>query len=362
MRCIGRRAILIGFGAALLLRPALAGSPKFEVDPSWPQALPGNWIIGTIGGITVDAQDHIWINQRPSSLDAREQRAATAPNVECCVPAPPVIEFDQAGKVVRGWGGDGPDYNWGNDGHGIHVDYNNFVWVGDNSPDTGGHIYKFTRDGKFVMRIGKPGKATGSNDTEHLGRPADMVVDPTTNELLVADGYGNKRIIVFDAVTGVYKRHWGAYGKVPSDEKVEWDPKGPPPQQFTNPVHCITLTNDGLVLVCDRQHNRMQMFRKDGTFVREIFVLKESYPGTIGSIVKWPDPAQTYLLVVDDPNGRFHIVNRADGNLVGSFGRVGHQLGEFYNLHFIAIDSRGNVYSAEVQGKRVQKFRNLGGL
>ena len=191
--------------------------PKFEVDPSWPRTLPNNWIIGTIGGITVDAQDHIWINQRPSALDAREKRASTAPNVKCCVPAPPVIEFDQDGKVVQGWGGDGPGYTWGNDGHGIHVDHNNFVWVGDNI-ETGGHIFKFTRDGKFVMRIGKPGTPSGSNDTEHLGRPADMVVDRETNELFVADGYGNKRVIVFDATTGAYKRHWGAYGNRPSDD------------------------------------------------------------------------------------------------------------------------------------------------
>src|SRR5215831_3368499 len=348
--------------AAALLQPAQAEGPQFAVDPSWPQPLPEKWIIGTIGGITVDARDHIWINQRPSALDAREKRASTDSNVKCCVPAPPVIEFDQTGKVVQGWGGDGPDYKWGNDGHGIHVDYNNFVWVGDNNADTGGHIYKFTRDGKFVMRIGKPGKATGSNDIEHLGRPADMVVDPATNELFVADGYGNKRVIVFDAATGAYKRHWGAYGKPPSDEKIEWDPKGPPPQQFGNPVHCITITKDGLVLVCDRSHNRMQMFRKDGTFVREISVLKDSAPGTIGSIAKWPDANETYLLVVDDPNGQFHMINRADGKLLASYGRVGHQLGEFYNLHFIGIDSKGNVYSAEVQGKRVQKFRNLGGL
>jgi DNA-binding beta-propeller fold protein YncE len=223
--------------------------------------------------------------------------------VKCCVPAPPVIEFDQAGKVVQGWGGDGPGYKWGNDGHGIHVDHNNFVWVGDNV-DTGGHIFKFTRDGKFVMRIGQPGTPAGSNDTAHLGRPADMVVDRETNELFVADGYGNHRVIVFDAATGAYKRHWGAYGKPPTDEKITWDPKGPPPQQFGNPVHCITITNDGLVLVCDRSHNRMQMFRKDGTFVREISVLNESaYPAR-----------------------------------------------------------KGNVYSAEVQGKRVQKFRNLGRL
>jgi hypothetical protein len=346
----------------LMLDPASAQTvPKFEIDPSWPRTLPNNWIIGTIGGITVDAQDHIWINQRPSALDAREKRASTAPNVKCCVPAPPVIEFDQDGKVVQGWGGDGAGYTWGNDGHGIHVDHNNFVWVGDNV-ETGGHIFKFTRDGKFVMRIGKPGTPGGSNDTEHLGRPADMVVDRETNELFVADGYGNKRVIVFDATTGAYKRHWGAYGNRPSDDKVNWDFKGPPPQQFTNPVHCITITIDGLVVVCDRQHNRMQFFRKDGTFVRETFVLKDSYPGTIGSIVKWPDAAQTYLLVVDDPNGQFHVVNRVSGEVVNSVGRVGHQLGEFYNLHFIGIDSKGNVYSAEVQGKRVQKFRNVGGL
>jgi hypothetical protein len=192
-----------------------------------------------------------------------------------------------------------------------------------------------------------------------------MVVDRETNELFVADGYGNKRVIVFDAATGAYKRHWGAYGKPPSDEKeASWDQRSsaPPPTNFTNPVHCITITVDGLVVVCDRQHNRMQFFRKDGTFVREIFVLKESYPGTIGSIVKWPDAMQSYLLVVDDPNGQFHVVNRTSGEVVNSIGRVGHQLGEFYNLHFIGIDSKGNVYSAEVQGKRVQKFRNLGGL
>ena len=361
-----RTIALIGLIALAMVRPAqTADTFKFQVDPSWPKTLPNQWIFGQIGGIFVDAQDHIWINQRPGTLDAREKRASTAPNVKCCVPAPPVIEFDPAGKVVQGWGGDGPNYKWGNDGHGIHVDHNNFVWVGDNNEDTGGHIYKFTRDGKFVMRIGKPGKAAGSNDTEHLGRPADMVVDRETNELFVADGYGNKRVIVFDAATGAYKRHWGAYGKPPSDEKeTSWDqrPDAPPPPRFTNQVHCITITKDGLVLVCDRQHNRMQMFRKDGTFVREFFVLKESYPGTIGSIVMWPDASQSYLFVVDDPNGQFHAINRADGKLVGSWGRVGHQVGEFYNLHFIGIDSKGNIYSAEVQGKRVQKFRNVGGL
>src|SRR5258708_35030543 len=206
---IGRRIALIGFAAAALLQPVIAAGvaaepPKFQVDPTWPLTLPDNWIIGTIGGITVDAQDHIWINQRPSSLDAREKRASTASNVKCCVPAPPVIEFDQAGKVVQGWGGDGPGYKWGDDGHGIHVDHNNFVWVADNIA-TGGHIFKFTRDGKFVLRIGKPGAPTGSNDTQHLRRPADMVVDPETHVLFFADGIGTKLLNVFDAATRAHK-------------------------------------------------------------------------------------------------------------------------------------------------------------
>src|SRR5258707_8336421 len=171
MSCPGYRIALIGAVAAALLRPALAEPPKFAVDPSWPQTLPGNWIIGTIGGIFVDSQDHIWINQRRSSLDAREKRASTATNVICCEPAPPVIEFDQEGKVVQGWGGDGPDHTWGNDGHGIFVDHNNFVWVGDNI-ETGGHIYKFTPDGKFGMRLGKPRPPRGADDNQHIQPPA----------------------------------------------------------------------------------------------------------------------------------------------------------------------------------------------
>src|ERR1700674_2169873 len=155
MARIGRRLAFIGFIAGALLQPALAEPPKFQVDPTWPQTLPSNWIIGTIGGIFVDAQDHIWINQRPSSLDAREKRASTATNVICCVPAPPVTAFDQAGKVVQGWGGDGPDYKWGNDGHGIFVDHNNFVWVGDNV-ETGGDIYTLTPKGTLFLRVWQP--------------------------------------------------------------------------------------------------------------------------------------------------------------------------------------------------------------
>ena len=157
-----------------------------------------------------------------------------------------------------------------------------------------------------------------------------MIVDPATNELYVADGYGNHRVIVFDAATGAYKRHWGAYGKPPTDDKITYDPTKPMPQQFNNPVHCIRMSKDGLIYVCDRGNNRIQVFQKDGTFVKEIPVLKDTIPtGTTGSVMLWPDAAQTYFLTSDDPNAHFHLVNRADGKVLASFGHMGHGAGEF---------------------------------
>ena len=237
---IVRDLMLLGACVLSTLGPAPAQTvPKFEVDPSWPKTLPNNWIIGTIGGITVDAQDHIWINQRPSGLDAREKRASTAPNVKCCVPAPPVIEFDQAGKVVQGWGGDGPDYKWGNDGHGIHVDHNNFVWVGDNI-ETGGHIYKFTRDGKFVMRIGKPGTPAADRATPSISAAPPKwwsIARPTSCSSPTATATSVS--IVFDAATGAYKRHWGAYGKPPERREASLGLRGlPHRRRRSSPTRC----------------------------------------------------------------------------------------------------------------------------
>ena len=248
-------AVLLGLGVGQSFFEKAAAqatgtlmAPKFEVDPSWPKPLPSNWIIGTIGGITVDSRNHIWINQRPSGLDAREKRALTDPNVKCCVPAPPVIEFDPDGKVVQAWGGDGPDYKWGNDGHGIHVDHNNFVWVADNVA-TGGHVYKFTRDGKFVMQIGKAGQAGTSDSQTSLNRPSAIAVDDAANEVFVADGFGSRRIAVFDATTGAFKRAWGAYGEKPSDATLPaYDPNGTPVRQFRT-VSCVKIAKDGMVYV-----------------------------------------------------------------------------------------------------------------
>src|SRR5882762_5035014 len=319
---------LIGLIALVMVQPAqTADSPKFQIDPSWPKTLPNQWIFGQIGGIFVDAQDHIWINQRPGTLDAREKRASTNPNVKCCKPAPSVVEFDQEGNVVQAWGGPGEGYSWPSNEHGIFVDQNNFVWVAGNGMNDG-MVLKFTRTGKFVLQIGKSAPMTNSMDTTQLGRAADMVVDPATNELYVADGYFNHRVIVFDAATGAFKRMWGAYGKPPTDEKITYDAKVLP-QQFNNPVHGIRLTADGQVVLSDRGNNRIQIFQKDGTFVKEILVLRDSTaPGVTGSTVFWPDKAQTYWFTSDDPNGEIHILRRSDGAVVGSFGRVGRGPGE----------------------------------
>jgi hypothetical protein len=345
--------------ALAMIHPALTAekTPSFKIDPSFPKELPHQWILGQIGGIFVDAQDHIWINQRPGTLDAREKRAATVPTVKCCVPAPPVIEFDQQGNVIQAWGGPGAGYTWPANEHGIFVDANNFVWVAGNGM-TDGLVLKFTRDGKFVLQIGKSGPMTSSADTTQLGRPADMVVDTVANEVYVADGYFNHRVIVFDSNTGAFKRMWGAYGKPPTDDKITYDGKAPLPQQFNNPVHGIRITKDGLVMVGDRANNRVQVFQKNGTFVKQ-FVFEEASrsSGSAFDLVFSNDLLQMYLYLADGTNDQVLTVLRETGKVVTSFGRPGRFAGEFLVLHNIAIDSKDNLYTSEVAtGKRVQKF------
>ncbi len=352
------------FAFALLSTAASAAdAPKFQVDASWPKPLPNGWIMGQAAGVAVDAQDHVWIIQRPKSLTDDEKAASfNPPKAKCCKPAPPVLEFDQAGNLLRSWGGPGQGYDWFLNEHGITIDHKGFVWVGGNDPKDG-QILKFTKDGKFVLQIGKSGDKLDSNDTTKLGRPADTEVDPATNEIYVADGYGNKRVIVFDADTGAYKRHWGAYGKKPSDEKLPpFDPKAAPPQQFANPVHCVRVAKDGLVYVCDRQNNRIQVFKKDGTFVKEFFVEKETQlQGSMWWLAIWPDAKQSYLINADGVNNEVRVLNRETGQTVGSFGRSGRQAGDFHWVHNLAIDSKGNIYTTEVDNaKRAQKFKYVG--
>ena len=387
--------VVLGAASALLEKKSVAHAatvmaPRFEVDPLWPKPLPNHWILGQTIGVSVDAQDHVWIIHRAGSLEAGEVHATTNPKTaQCCAPAPPVLEFDQQGNLLRSWGGPGNGYDWPESNHGITVDYKGNVWVGGNSgvpaggaggrgkqagkakggddegqvgglePYNDNMVLKFTQDGKFLMQIGKPGRSKGSNDAENLRRPAKIFVDAQTNEAYIADGYGNHRVIVFDAETGKYKRHWGAYGHKPDDvDQGRYDPSAPPAQQFRNPVHCADLSVDRLLYVCDRVNDRIQVFKPDGTFVKEAFYEKQ----TLGSGSAWDiafskDPQQKYIYLADGENDRVHIVDRNSLEVLTTFGEGGRQPGEFYGVHSIATDSKGNIYTTETyRGQRVQKF------
>jgi DNA-binding beta-propeller fold protein YncE len=340
------------------------------VDPFWPKELPNNWIIGQVSGVAVGPNDHIWIVHRPRTLTAREAGAVqTPPLSSCCVPAPSVIEFDQEGNVVRAWGGGpGSAPYWPRTEHGIHVDAAGNVWIASN----GGAdhvVLKFTSEGRFLLQIGRPGETAGSNDTVRLGQPTAVDVDVAANEVYVADGYRNRRVIVFDAMTGAYKRRWGAYGRRPVDgDSVAYDATvasiWPPtydttalPQQFLT-VHAVRLAHDGLVYVADRVNNRIQVFRKDGTFVREGFVARGTRAmGSVWDIAFSRDTSQAFLLVPDGTNQKVWILRRDDLSVVGSFGHGGRMAGQFGWVHNVAVDSRGNVYTTEVDiYKRVQRF------
>ena len=353
-------------------------APHFEVDPLWPKPLPNHWILGQTIGVSVDEQDHVWIIHRAGSLEAGEVHATTTPKTaRCCAPAPPVLHFDPSGNLVGSWGGkkDGAPYQWPDSNHGITVDYKGNVWIGGNGRGSGpalnedqvggvqpfndNMVLKFTKSGEFLMQIGKAISSKGSNDTQNLRLPAKTFIDPKTNELYVADGYGNHRVIVFDADTGAYKRHWGAYGKPPNDVNLgPYDPNGAPPEQFRNPVHCAQLSNDNLLYVCDRANDRIQVFNPDGTFVKEMFIAKETRgSGSVWDIAFSKDADQTYIYLADGENDQVHILDRKTLALLTSFGDGGRQPGMFYGVHSIAVDSKGNIYTTETyRGQRVQKF------
>ncbi|MGN6571724.1 MAG: hypothetical protein ACTHLO_09940, partial [Pseudolabrys sp.] len=341
------RLVAAVIAGALAIAPAFAEPPKFEVDASWPKPLPNQWLMGQAAGVAVDAQDHVWVIQRPRTLTDDEKAASfNPPRAKCCKPAPPVLEFDAAGNLLRSWGGPGQGYDWFENEHGITIDGNGFVWVGGNGKNDG-QVLKFTQDGKFVLQIGKPGGKVDSSDTTRLGRPADTEIDTAAKEVYVADGYGNHRIIVFDSETGAYKRHWGAYGKKPSDEaQAPFDPAGAAPQQFANPVHCVRIARDGLVYVCDRSNNRVQVFRKDGSFVKEFFVEKTTRgDGSMWWLALWPDKMQSYLINADGSNNEVRVLSRDTGETLGAFGRSGRNAGQFHWVHNLAVDSKGNVYT-----------------
>lgn len=353
----------LGIGQAVLQNRADAQgrtveAPKFEVDPLWPKPLPNHWVLGMAIGIWVDDQDNVWIVHRGAATLHANERALELKVGECCAAAPPVLVFDPAGNLVKAWGGPGEGYEWPQSNHGVHVDYKGNVWIGGNG-EKDAHILKFTKDGKFLMQMGRLGGNKGSNDRDNFGRVAKIWVDPKTNEAYVADGYRNKRVAVLDADTGRMKRYWGAYGNRPDDADLgKYDPAAPLPKQFRNPVHCVERSNDGLVYVCDRQADRIQVFKPDGSFVKEA----RFAPATLGSGSTWDlafsrDPQQKYLYVADGTNEVVRVVLRETLQEITSFGDGGRQPGQFYGVHSIATDSKGNVYTTETyEGKRLQKF------
>jgi DNA-binding beta-propeller fold protein YncE len=333
------------------------GAPRFQVDPTWPREMPNNWILGAVTGVFVDSKDHVWVTHLPETLTEEETAAVQKPPIgTCCAPAPAVIEFDPAGKVVQGWGEPSQDISvYPRNPHGIFVDHENFVWIGTYMHH---RVMKFTRDGRLVMTIGTYDKTAGSADTTLLGGPAGIWVDPKTNEVFIADGYRNRRVVVFDGATGRYLRHWGAYGEPPDDTyKAAANPDGPPPKQFST-VHGITGTRDGLIYVADRRGNRIQVFDQKGKFIKEKIIAPRTLAsGSAFVLVPSPDRSEQWLFMADGTNHKVWILRRSDLETVGEFGRGGRQLGQMLRPHGMSIDSKGNLYVGEAStGRRVQRF------
>ena len=377
-------ALVVLTAAGVLVARELAGqsrnsvqAPYFEVDPMWPKPLPNHWVLGSTIGVSVDERDHVWIIHRGSATLGNNEKGLelNPPTGECCAGAPPVLEFDPEGNLVGHWGGPGEGYEWPVSNHGITIDYKGNVWIGGNG-DQDSQVLKFTKQGKFLLQVGKsaarkgpnnaqgqPTYVGGSNDQVSFGRVAKIFVDPAANEAYLADGYLNKRVAIIDADTGKLKRYWGAYGNKPDDTNLgPYKPEAPAAQQFRNPVHCADLSRDGLVYVCDRQNNRLQVFTKDGKFVKEAFYAKNSLSeGAVWDVAFSKDPQQTYIFLADGRNMKIRVLRRDTLEELTSFGDGGRQPGQFYAVHSIAADSKGNLYTTETyEGKRVQKFTYKG--
>jgi DNA-binding beta-propeller fold protein YncE len=422
-------------------------TPHFVGDPSWPQLLPHSWLLGQIGGLYVDRHNHVWVYNRPRTMtdveaglekvvpgatDAKGQPANGLGFVrlndfgaDCCKAAPSVLEFDTNGKLLRAWGGPSdPGFIggkckeeegciWPNSEHGIYVDQNDNVWLAGNSASAPGEatpwttnkhggdgfVLKFDMNGSFKMRIGGTPNGPDSNDTNGgingtpvLYQPADMVVAPKTNRLYIADGYGNRRILIVEADTGKYVGHFGAYGNNPVDDEAakaaglwpaDYARGNKKPAFFRSPVHCVKIADDGKIYVCDRGNDRIQVF--DGNnpalgkpcsnprgepgrcgFMAERFISEHTdtppvMPGTAVSMSFSTDKSQSCLYVGDNTNMTIYILNRSNLQELARFGRSGRMTGEFHWLHQVSLDSKGNVYTGEVDtGKRIQKFLRYG--
>jgi len=392
----------MGAGLAVTEQAALAqdGAPAYRNVPLWPRPFQDDsWVIGSVTGVTVDSQNHVWVAHRGNfSLEANERGMIPAPggtgqpsSSVCCMAAPYILEYDVAGTLLSSWGGPSSTYAWPQAIGGIAVDAAGHVWIAaagmETPPATGrgrggaarpdaaeappadAHVLKFTRDGRHLMTIGTAGKTDGPDSQSTLNRPSAVAVDDDAGEVFVAD-MGNRRIVVFDSQTGAYRRHWFAYGERSAGPAPgQYSPTDKPARSFRD-LTCIELTRDGQVFVCDKSSNRIQVFDRSGKFLREAVVA----PNTLGGIVSgafgvlnaagavWDiafssDGEQRYVFVADGANKEVHVLTRSDLSEVGAFGAGGRYPGLFLGLGSVATDSQGNVYTGENHhGKRVQKF------
>lgn len=344
--------------------------PVFEPDPAFPR-LPNNWVLGNVAGVAIDRHDHVWMIHRPRTVPADK------------APAPPVLEFDAAGKFLQAWGGDGPGFDWPDAEHNIFVDHRDNVWISGSSP--GGQskttrsddmLLKFTSTGKFLLQVGGRSVSLGSKDPKSVNKPGDLFVSARTNEVYLADGYGNRRVIVLDADTGAFRRMWGAFGNLPEDDAgsggrgasggplggrgatpAAAEADGPGPPRFASPVHGIVVSDDNIVYVADRSNRRMQMFTPEGKYLGQMFVNRAGPEGSVSGFALSPDKDQRYLYMADFGNSHIVVADRRKLEILYQFGKRGTGPGEFQGLHHIAADSKSNLYAAEVApGARIQRF------
>jgi DNA-binding beta-propeller fold protein YncE len=354
-------ALLVSLGCGPAHAQSTLRAPQFRVDPSWP-TIPNDWVLGEVTSVSVDRNDNIWVLHVPQSIPEAQRANA----------APPVLQFDGSGKLLQSWGGPGAGREWLGREHGIFVDAEDFVWIGGRAgwprvttPGVSDDmIMKFTMAGELVMQIGRSGQSTGNLDTANVHQATDVFVDTDANEIYVADGYGNKRVIVFDTETGNFKRMWGAFGNAPPatfaanvpTPQPQTTPDGPP--EFGLP-HAIKVSRDGVVYLADRINNRIQLFTRDGKFVKQVRVTNEGsdvVPVPAGFAFS-PDAGQQFLYVVDSGPMRIVIFDRQSMTQIGVVGARGKNAGEFDIVHHMATDSKGNLYTGEiVNNRRAQKF------